>query len=310
MEVYDVYHDESKHCGYWHGFLFVPRSQRSVLLEVLNKSRDRLNYQSKVHFSKVPKSGRQTNGRVSIVKSWISIGVASLQQQKNQKFPAQYSLGVLRKNAIELGQLENLIGAKFVLFRERDNHEKCYFDKDPLRNVETTLRMGLKSGMHSLFPVGQAIQIGNVYLDGEEHYYGEYGRTVDVTNIIDRLSIELRNHIKFLPESKIVAEQSDHEKVDNEHEKEHCHLLQLCDVLIGGVRIHCVETLENDIRIAVSYPCKKLLEYDTGNRARMSESRYFNGFSFGEAWIEDGSWNFGRIQTTEEKNRPETGKLF
>ena len=51
--IYDIYHDESKEEAYWHGFLFVPRMNRSYLLELLNEARRNTDYFYPVHYKKI-----------------------------------------------------------------------------------------------------------------------------------------------------------------------------------------------------------------------------------------------------------------
>ena len=47
--IYDLYHDECKEGGYWHGFLFVPRQTRAERLGLLNRARENSEYQGHLH---------------------------------------------------------------------------------------------------------------------------------------------------------------------------------------------------------------------------------------------------------------------
>jgi len=49
-----------------------------------------------------------------------------------------------------------------------------------LQCIETTFRMGLKGGVHLLFDEQSPAIIGNVFIDGDEQYLGEFGRTFDI----------------------------------------------------------------------------------------------------------------------------------
>lgn len=77
------------------------------------------------------------------------------------------------------------------------------------------------------------------------------------------------------------------------------HLLQLCDILIGGIRVHSYCPFVNKTKYRVSKKCRDLLEHDQDNFARMNNSRYCKGFLLNEAWIEDGEWNFGQINVAK-----------
>jgi len=246
-----------------------------------------------------------------IAKSWISILVASMQQQKHTTEIPKIYFGKLKNKPVEYREMLEKIGVKVVIFKERDNHDNCYFTNDPLRNIETTFRMGFKGGLHRLFPQNEKVVIGKLFIDGNEHYYGEYGRDLNHTNIIERLIIESRDHISFDQDFKIIPQKNDHRKIEENQDQDDSQLLQLCDLCLGSVRLLCLKPEIKDIRSQISLFCKKLLEYDIDNYARMSNSRFFNGFTFGEAWIEEGSWNFKRLEIYNEPDlEPEQSSLF
>lgn len=58
--IYDIYHDESKEEAYWHGFLFVPRMNRSYLLDLLNEARRNTDYFYQVHYKKIRSYKKRT----------------------------------------------------------------------------------------------------------------------------------------------------------------------------------------------------------------------------------------------------------
>jgi len=302
--IYDIYHDESKEEAYWHGFLFVPRdNRRDYLLNLLNKARKNTDYFFQVHYQKI-KSKTKYNSRIAIIiHSWTTIGVYSLQQQKLHKIPPFIYLGRYPKKIKPIyKKLEKLIKCKFAIFKERDKHKKMFFKYDNLRNIEITFKIALKGALHKLFSNNDPITIGNIFIDGDEQYLGEYGRNLNTIEIIRRLKFEKREYVDFLDDSKIIPQKSNHKIIKNGQNKEDSYLLQLCDILIGGIRFHSFKPYTNMTKYRISELCKNLLEHDQNNIARMKESRYFNGFLLNEAWIENGEWKFGQLNIRKQNN--------
>lgn len=303
--IYDIYHDESKEDAYWHGFLFVPRDNRDYLLNLLNEARKNTNYFSQVHYQKIKRRAKYNHETVIITKSWTTIGVSSLQQQKLIKFPLKVYLGRNPKKRTEPPYyriLDQLIRCKFMVFKERDKHRKMFFADDNLRNIEITFKMALKGSLHKLFNNNDPVTIGNIFIDGDEQYIGEYGRNLNTDEIIRRLRLERRDFVYFLDKSKIIPQKSNHHKLKSGQNAEDSHLLQLCDILIGGVRFHSYCPYNNITKYRISESCKYLLKHDQNNIARMKESRYFNGFLLNEAWIEDNEWKFGQLNVSNQNN--------
>lgn len=303
--IYDIYHDESKEEAYWHGFLFVPRENRDYLLNLLNEARKNTNYFSQVHYQKIKRRAKCNHETVIITKSWTTIGVSSLQQQKLIKFPLKVYLGRNPKKRTEPPYyriLDQLIRCKFMVFKERDKHRKMFFADDNLRNIEITFKMALKGSLHRLFNNNDPVTIGNIFIDGDEQYIGEYGRNLNTDEIIRRLRLERRDFVYFLDKSKIIPQKSNHHKLKSGQNAEDSHLLQLCDILIGGVRFHSYCPYNNITKYRISEPCKYLLKHDQNNIARMKESRYFNGFSLSEAWIENNEWKFDQLDISNSNN--------
>jgi hypothetical protein len=170
-----------------------------------------------------------------------------------------------------------------------------FFGMSKLECIETTFRMAIKGGVHRLFNHNDPVIIGNVFIDGDEHYIGEFGRTFDVKRTLVRLRIERREHVSFLENPQIIPQKSDHRKIEMNQDPNNSHLLQLCDILIGGFRFHACYSDPNHIRYGVSLFCKDLLEHEQANAARMAQSRYLNGFLLNEAWVEQDEWNFAPL---------------
>jgi len=309
--IYDIYHDESKEEAYWHGFYFVPRINRNYLLSLLNGARANTGYYYQVHYQRIKSKTKCNSIKAIIINSWTTIGVFSLQQQKLHKIPPfVYMGGIPRKIKPIYMQLEDLIKCRFAVFKEKDKHQKMFFKNDNLRNIEITFKMALKGALHKLFSNDDPVTIGNVFIDGDEQYIGEYGRNLNTAKIIRKLQLEKREYVNFLDNSKIIPQRSNHLKLRSGQKAEDSNLLQLCDILIGGVRFHSYYPNINITKYRISEPCKYLLEHDQDNIARMKESRYFNGFLLNEAWIEDDEWKFGQLNIGNYNNSEQLALNF
>jgi len=306
-EVYDIYHDESKEEAYWHGFLFVPRSERKCLLDLLTKSRKGINWYKPVSFKEINKRTGRGSPRVQLVESWLSIALASLQQQKLLSLPVPFYLCGNPRCYIQ--RLDRLIRCKFVIFKEKDKHKKLFSGLDGLSCIETTFRMGIKGGIHCLFNDEEPITIGNVYIDGDEHYIRHFGRRFDVKRSLRRFAVERRSYVGFIFGAKLIPQRSDHRRIKSTQNVDDSQFLQLCDILLGGIRFHSYCPDSRNIKYQISLPCVSLLERDTNNRFRMKQSRFFNSFTLGEAWLENDEWKFAQLKLGEDKAFPKVTQL-
>jgi len=110
---------------------------------------------------------------------------------------------------------------------------------------------------------------------------------------------EKRNYVSFIKGAKIIPQDSDHNKIKSSQDPNDSHLLQLCDILLGGIRHHSHCPVSNSIKYKISLPCRALLGHDVNNYSRMKQSRFFNGFTFGEAWLENNEWQFDSLKLKE-----------
>jgi len=311
-EIYDIYHDESKEESYWHGFLFIPRSQRNYILGLLNEARQNTKYFNEISYKKIKSYTKWNHETGIIIHSWTSIGVALLQQQKLLKLPIPIYLGGKPNNQKKYQLLDKLARCRFVIFKERDKHKRMFSSMTELECIETTFRMGIASGVHRLFNSEDPIKIGNVFIDGDEQYIGQFGRTFDVNRSLKRFAMQSRNYVSFTINSDIIPQKSNHSKIEKNQSINDSYLLQLCDILIGGIRFHSYCSDSKNIKYKISETCKYLLEHDQENIIRMKESRFYNGFLLNQAWIEDGIWKFCQLNTGEDKvfNKIKQLKLF
>lgn len=158
--------------------------------------------------------------------------------------------------------------------------------------------MAIKGGIHRLFSESEPIEIGNVFIDGDQHYVGIYKRRFSIDRTLQRFAREKRDFVSFVDGPMLIPQNSDHNKdLEVGQDPNDSHLLQLCDVLIGGFRFHSCFSDRKHPRYDISSQCKELLRHEQENQARMAQSRYFNGFSLQEAWIENDEWKFASLVT-------------
>jgi len=294
VEIYDIYHDESKEESYWHGFFFVPRSQRQYLLNLLIEARNGLKWYDFLSFKNIKKD-RPKSQKAKLAASWLSIALASIQQQKLFELPTAFFISGKRRKYF--CKLNNLIKCKFVIFKERNNHKKMFLGLGKQKCIETTFRIGIKGGIHRLFNDQEPIRIGNIFLD-------KSGYSFDVNRGLRRFIREKRSYVSVESDAKLILQCSDHRKIKSHQKEEDSQLLQLCDILIGGTRFHLIypEEIQN-IRYGISHPCKYLLAHDLKNYSRMHNSRFENGFTFGQAWLENNKWKFDKLEINKNRTK-------
>ena len=79
---YELYHDESKEYGYWHGMLLVPVDTKSKLIAYLETARNNYNYYQPISLKNIRKESGQKFG---LVRTWLSIALQSMIQKLKQK---------------------------------------------------------------------------------------------------------------------------------------------------------------------------------------------------------------------------------
>ncbi|MDP2884818.1 MAG: hypothetical protein Q8P51_07350 [Ignavibacteria bacterium] len=293
---YDFYHDESLVAGYWHGMLLVPSNTRENLLTHLGIIRKNLNNSDPVNFKGLNKpSGK----RFRSVQAWLTLGVSALAQRlKGDPLPlmtGKVGHGPTGAREFEYSTLRHKIGAKFIVFRVHGGLSELPNTIDFATKVETTIRMGLKGGMHLLGAPGSSININSFHFDGHEHL----GRHIDLSNIVGRIT-GLREYCSFSKSLIVDDRSSDHRKQHSQNYDD-CQLLQLTDVLIGAFRTVLGES-KNAIQAEVSYPVVQLLERWNRGPARMKNSRWHRGYCVSQCSLENSQWQFSDLRSTEHKD--------
>lgn len=280
---YELYHDESQEDGYWHGMLLVPALKKDVLLRYLKSVRENVRHNDVLSIKRVKSKG----GKVfRCARAWINMGVGALiQDLKGTPYPIYTE----REWSDKYGLLEDLIGAKFILFKERDSHKKMLHYSDHAAKIETTFRMGLKGGLHLLGSSEQPICITKIHFDGYEHYR----RRLDKERIIERIN-GLREYCSFVSDDDLIDDRTgNHDKTDSQDYND-CQLLQLTDLMVGGFRTVLGEQTR-EIHAEISIPIKKIIEKYACGPARMKNSRWCSGFCMSQCHLDEDSWHFDSL---------------
>jgi len=305
---YDVYHDESKEAGYWHGMLFVPRLRRAKLLELIKIIRRETNYELPLSLKEVKSYG----ARFQCSRAAVQLAVAAMMQKTKGSVQKIYVSEMIYDKTSrcqtakyrEIIQVTEPLKLRFVVFRERD----CLKFLDPEGHfldygakVETTFRMGFKGGLHLLFDENDPATITSIHFDGYEHNR----RHVDTDRIIGRLEGGLRPYCQIVENIEVDDRPSDHRK-DNAQDYDDCQFLQLADLLVGSFRTVLADS-KNEIQAKVAYPVDNLVEKWRAGPARMVNSRWSGGFCISQCYLENEKWEFSPLPPKVQENQLELG---
>jgi hypothetical protein len=282
---YELYHDESQEGGYWHGMLLVPIPTKLQLTSLLQLARTNTNYHEPLSLKQVDDVGRVYN----CADAWIQIGVAALMSRTKGE-PHQLFIGKRTKGRKEYSLFEGIIGAKFIVFRERDRHSTMVGHPDHASKIETTLRMGLKGGLHFLGSDNAPIRIAKMHFDGHQHY----GRHLDRERIVERLT-GLRAYCSLDSRDDLIDDRTGNHARKDPQEYDECQLLQLTDLLIGSFRTVLGQQTQ-EVHNTLAYPVKTLVTRYREGYARMLNSRWSGSICMSQCYLENRAWKFETIE--------------
>lgn len=302
---YEIYHDESKEHGYWHGILLVPTTSKSLIINYLEQIRDYTEHKPPLSFKQV----KTFNKVFGCAEAWLDFAIGTMITKFRAGDPYLIFTGKRIRGKKQYETFEkvtdsHLFGVKFILFRDRDEFENMYKSMSYGDKVETSFRMGVKGGLHYLFSEGDFTHIEKMYFDGHKHY----GRNIDNEKIINRIK-GLRDYCQF-KESCLIKDGSSNHDRDDSQEYGDCQLLQLTDLLVGSFRtaFGFYGQGNKQAQKELAIPVKRLVERYKKGFARMQNSRWCSSFSLSDSFIENGKWKFGKIKSA--KNSKKQPKLF
>ncbi|MBW2118173.1 MAG: hypothetical protein JRH09_09690 [Deltaproteobacteria bacterium] len=284
---YEVYHDESKVKGYWHGILLVPKANKHILSQLLSQVRENTSYSEHLSIKNVKKENRI----FSCADSYVQIGVAALVSSFNNK-PYPIFMGQKIRGQKQYSLFNSFIGAKFILFRHLSDFSDMQSHSDYASKVEITYRIGLKGGLHFLGNQSEPINIVKMHFDGHKHYR----RHLDRIRIVERLN-GLRNYCSISNAEDIIDDRTSNHSKANCQEYDDCQILQLTDLLIGCFRTVLTPLIDTkEIHKKLAQPVKELVNRYRQGPARMRNSRWRNGFCMSQSFLELGDWKFEEIE--------------
>ena len=286
---FELYHDESKVNGYWHGMLLVPQARKTWLVDLLEEARANAGYTDPLGIKVV----RKDNRVFDCAKAWITIGVAAMKSKSGGQ-PVPIYLGKKMAHVPEYRLLHEAVGAKFILFRDRNAHQNMTLHPDHASKVETTFRIALKGGLHFLGNETESIWIERIHFDGYEHHK----RHIDRARVVGRIR-GLRDYCHISDRDDLIDDSSsDHRRSDSQ-DYEDCHLIQLTDLMLGAFRSVLLGPT-NPIHLRMSYPIESLvLRYQKGY-PRMRHSRWWSSFCMSQCFLEDGRWKYETFEFQPE----------
>lgn len=226
---------------------------------------------------------------------WLHLGIAALVQNlKGSRYPILTGARARSKN---YGFLEQVIGARFILFKVRDGLGGLYEQMDYGAKVETTFRMAFKGGLILFSAEGGTMCVRSLHFDGHE----QYRRNLDKARIIGRLG-KLPAGVVIPADLNLVDGSSDHHRADGQ-QYDDCQLLQLTDILVGGFR-SVLGTATNSAQAELSNSLLKLVDRWNEGPHRMRNSRWHKGFAISEGYIENDKWEFRAIEPNATTTQP------
>ena len=200
MIEYDVYYDEIKTDGYWHGIFFIPVDKREDFINYLQIARKDYPFIHRLHFSSLREREPLDSLRTKLTESYISIGCAALQSQKFEKYIPKAKIGKSPKIIVP-------VSAKFAVYKiSSEVIKNCSDNKNLI--IEQTLKSALKSSLHYLFSDKEDISINRILFDGESL------QGINDKKIVLNLRKQLRNNVKRIPDDFII-QSSDHNKLNS-----------------------------------------------------------------------------------------------
>ena len=287
---YELYHDESREGGYWHGMLLVPVDKKNLLLDYLSSVRENIGYTNPIGIKKVKRKGRIYD----CADSWVQLGVAALMSREAQ-VPIPIFLGQRIRGNKQYTQFSDVIGTKFIVFRERDGHARMTGHPDYGSKVETTFRMGLKGGLHFLGSKEETIHIERMHFDGYEHYR----RHIDFDRVVNRLS-GLRTYCSIAKGDDLIDDRTSDHTRENSQDYGNCQLLQLADLLVGCFRT-VLSKATRPIHTQLAHPVRSIVERYHKGRARMRNSRWRDSFCISQCYLDSGKWKFETMEYRENQ---------
>ncbi len=269
--------------------LLVPVSKKTALVEHLELARQHTNYRQPVSLKRI----RGPGSVFDCADAWIQIGVASLMSNpKNWTYPIFLGKREPRRRK-QYSLFKDFVGAKFIVFCERDLLSSMIAHPDRTSKVETTFRIGMKGGLHFLGSDENPIRIEKIHFDGYLHHH----RHINSSRIVGRLT-GLRSYCSISSRRDLIDDRTGNHKKPDCQPYEDCQLLQLTDLLIGSFRVALIIN-PKPLHRKLAYPVRQLVQRYRKGYARMKNSRWFKSFCISRCYLASGNWRYDTFEYTE-----------
>lgn len=286
---WDVYYDECKADGYWHCFLFVPKLKITQLYDLIMRARAATGYYASMHYIDIGKKAKLSSPRVKLLIVLLEILKYIIQQQK-----VNAAINFTNK---ERKRFMERIGARVVIFRDCNIEYSSQMQGNYQKRVEATFRMGLKGALHYLFS-NENPTIDRIYVDFDDACFHQ---AFNVSNMWERLKVELRTNINFTAGSAIYP----FGKKQYAPNCETSQIMQFVDNVLGSFRNIVIQAHDFPARYNASEILKPLLQRNIECLARNKQSRFFKGFALTDAYVENDKWVFQPMQIVEDRSQQE-----
>ena len=155
--------------------------------------------------------------------------------------------------------------------------------------------MGLKGALHYLFQDEHPI-INNIYVDYSDENFNNQFRA---SNMWEKVKGELRDNISYTHQSEIKCISKNKYNLDSAESQ----FMQFVDVIVGAFRTCINKNVDFKARYYATKSMLQLIKKEYTNKARMENSRYFKGYIFSEAYLEDDKWVFRPMKIKSEQEQ-------
>jgi len=208
---YEIWHDESKKGGYYHGLLFVPVSKKQDLLNSLKRIRDEhgIAYDTEIKFSGCLKQGtpgRFVRNQLSLFKHVIKTNPKDCTKLYNRSEKDKYE-----GNFEPFLKLCEKYRHRFGLLRIKNIKDSLDYFHNYRKKVETTFRFVVKGCCHGMFDRNSPIRLKDLHFDGNNQYKGDLdakrilkGRWRQYCRIDDNLQIDDKHMSERESDAKLI----------------------------------------------------------------------------------------------------------
>lgn len=170
--LYEIWHDECKKSGYFHGVLLVPTDKKKQIICLLRKIRreHKYNDNDNIKFSgclKKPEVGKFISNNLRLFSHIIKTN-----SKDGTKLFNRTGKDIYEKKFDPFLEITGSFGCRFGLLKIVNIENTLDYFKNYRKKVETTFRFVIKGCCHGMFDEQTPIKLVKFYFDGKDHYNG------------------------------------------------------------------------------------------------------------------------------------------